>query len=74
MPITKLHKEPIDISRCVTIKEAARILGKNFSEPSIRRRIESGEWKKGVHWINVGVGKVKPVYRINIEKVKNSQG
>jgi hypothetical protein len=36
----------------VTIAKATAILGKGYSYSSILRRIETGEWKEGVHWID----------------------
>lgn len=36
----------------VTIDEAAQRLGKGYSRRSIFRRIDSGEWKEGEHWID----------------------
>jgi hypothetical protein len=36
----------------VTIARAAAMLGKGYSYSSILRRIETGEWKEGIHWID----------------------
>jgi hypothetical protein len=36
----------------VTIDEATQRLGKGYSRRSIFRRIESGEWVEGLHWID----------------------
>lgn len=36
----------------VTLAEAARTLGRGFSRRSILRRIDSGEWVEGQHWID----------------------
>jgi hypothetical protein len=34
------------------LTEAAVILGKGYSYSTILRRIESGEWQEGIHWID----------------------
>ncbi|WNZ22714.1 hypothetical protein HJG54_07495 [Leptolyngbya sp. NK1-12] len=36
----------------VTVDEAARMLGRGYSRRSIFRRIKSGEWQEGIHWID----------------------
>lgn len=36
----------------LTIDEAAQRLGKGYSRRSIFRRIDSGEWTEGIHWID----------------------
>lgn len=51
MPKVKLVPvtEPTQL---VSIKEASQILGDGFSRSSILRRIESGEWVEGTHWVD----------------------
>ena len=41
-----------DNAELVTIKEATDRLGDGYSRSSIFRRIRSGEWKEGEHWID----------------------
>lgn len=36
----------------VTIAEASQCLGKGYSRRSIQRRMRSGEWIEGIHWID----------------------
>jgi hypothetical protein len=36
----------------VTIEEASDRLGRGFSRSNILRRINSGEWEEGEHWID----------------------
>jgi hypothetical protein len=52
MPKVKLKIDEIEFSVLVTIDEASRQLGKGYSRSSILRRIESGEWVEGIHWID----------------------
>jgi len=40
------------MSELVTIKEAVKRLGAGYSRRSILRRIDSGEWREGVEWID----------------------
>lgn len=42
----------IDESQILTVEEASKVLGKNYSRSSIMRRISSGEWEEGVHWFD----------------------
>jgi hypothetical protein len=54
----------------VTIEEAYKTLGKGYSRSSILRRIESSEWKEGIHWIDDRrVGALKRVIKINLAAV-----
>jgi hypothetical protein len=41
--------EPADL---LTIPVASKQLGAGYSRNSILRRIESGEWAEGIHWID----------------------
>jgi len=50
--MTKVKISPIPANNLLTIKEAAERLGQNYSDRSIHRLIESGEWQEGIHWIN----------------------
>ncbi|MBW4674725.1 MAG: hypothetical protein KME52_12045 [Desmonostoc geniculatum HA4340-LM1] len=60
----------IDPSQLVTIEEAHERLGRGYSRSSILRRIESGEWKEGVHWIDDRrEGSSKRVIKINLQQV-----
>jgi hypothetical protein len=36
----------------VTVAKAAEMLGRGYSYSTILRRIEAGEWKEGIHWID----------------------
>jgi hypothetical protein len=36
----------------VTIAKAAATLGRGYSYSTILRRIDAGEWKEGIHWID----------------------
>ncbi|QSJ14148.1 hypothetical protein JYQ62_19615 [Nostoc sp. UHCC 0702] len=60
----------IDPSQLVTIAEASAHLGRGYSRRSIIRRIDSGEWKEGTHWIDDRrVGAAKRVIKINLAAV-----
>jgi hypothetical protein len=50
-PAPKTKALPPD-AELVTIDEAAKHLGRGYSRRSIFRRIESGEWQEGTHWID----------------------
>jgi hypothetical protein len=41
-----------DNAELVTIAEASDRLGEGYSRSSIFRRIRSGEWQEGIHWID----------------------
>lgn len=41
-----------DNAELVTIAQATERLGKGYSRRSIFRRIRSGEWVEGLHWID----------------------
>lgn len=60
----------IDPAQLVTIEEAHEKLGKGYSRSSILRRIESNEWKEGIHWIDDRrIGALKRVIKINLKEV-----
>jgi hypothetical protein len=62
--------DSIDSTQLVTIEEAHERLGKGYSRSSILRRIESGEWKEGVHWIDDRrTGTLKRVIKVNLANV-----
>ncbi|MFN6460799.1 MAG: hypothetical protein RMZ41_003000 [Nostoc sp. DedVER02] len=66
----RLNSPSIDPSQLVTIEEAHQQLGKGYSRSSILRRIESGEWKEGIHWIDDRrVGTLKRVIKVNLATV-----
>jgi hypothetical protein len=46
---TKITIKPEDL---LTIAQTHQKLGKGFSRKSIMRRIESGDWAEGVHYID----------------------
>ena len=54
----------------VPIKEASQRLGQGYSRSSITRRIRSGEWKEGIHWIDDRpLGSGKAIIKINLTAV-----
>lgn len=54
----------------VTIEEASAKLGRGFSRRSILRRIDSGEWQEGLHWIDDRrMGSTKRIIKINLTAV-----
>lgn len=60
----------IDPSQCVTVDEATGELGAGFSRSSIMRRITSGEWEEGIHWIDDRrAGTAKRLIKINLAEV-----
>lgn len=65
------HKAlPLD-AELVTIDEAAERLGKGYSRRSIFRRIQSGDWQEGIHWIDDRqVGSANRLIKINLTAVQ----
>ena len=64
-------KLPSD-AELLTIEQASNRLGKGFSRSSIIRRINSGEWQEGVHWIDARRGgSINRIIKINITAVLN---
>jgi hypothetical protein len=54
----------------VPIEEASAKLGRGFSRRSILRRIDSGEWQEGIHWIDDRrMGSTKRIIKINLTAV-----
>ena len=54
----------------LTIEQASTRLGKGFSRSSIIRRISSGEWLEGVHWVDARRGgAANRIVKINITAV-----
>ncbi len=68
-------KQLNDLSRSeiLPIKEASERLGKKFSISTIRRKIDSGEWEEGKHWVNCASpnSKIRSI-KINVTYVLNS--
>lgn len=69
MPRSKmLTPPPMEL---VTIEEAAERLGRGYSRSSVYRRIESGEWMEGVHWVNdCRAGAKKRIIKINLAAIE----
>jgi hypothetical protein len=66
----RLNSLSLDPSQLVTIEQAYEALGKGYSRSSILRRIESGEWKEGIHWIDDRrAGALKRVIKVNLATV-----
>ncbi|ABA24710.1 hypothetical protein Ava_D0045 [Trichormus variabilis ATCC 29413] len=60
----------VDLSQLVTIAEASSQLGRGYSRRSIIRRIDSGEWKEGIHWVDDRRdGALKRIIKINLVEV-----
>lgn len=58
----------------VTIDEAATLLGRGYSRSSIYRRIESGEWEEGVHWVDDRrTGAKKRIIKINLAAIQEGR-
>lgn len=71
MPKTNLLKPTIKEEDCVTIDEAYKLLGRGYSRRSILRRIESGEFTEGEHWINdASPYSKKRNIKINLEAIR----
>ena len=70
MPKTKLKPEIKD-QELVSVENAYEILGRGYSRTSIYRRIESGEWKEGVHWVDDRRnGNQRRIIKINLTEVR----
>ncbi|ARV58099.1 hypothetical protein BZZ01_05120 [Nostocales cyanobacterium HT-58-2] len=55
----------------VTLEECYSKLGQGFSRSSILRRINSGEYQEGVHWVNVASVNVKNrIIKINMAAIR----
>jgi hypothetical protein len=64
-----MSKLPPD-AELLTIEQASIRLGKGFSRSSIIRRISSGEWLEGVHWVDARRGgAANRIVKINITAV-----
>ncbi|MEM7581605.1 MAG: hypothetical protein ACFB02_16065 [Mastigocoleus sp.] len=69
--MNKKNKLPSD-AELLTIKQASERLGKGFSRSSISRRIASGEWKEGIHWIDARrENSINRIIKINVTAVMN---
>lgn len=68
MPKPNPQFQPSDL---VTLREAVEILGVGFSRSSIIRRIESGEWIEGIHWIDDRrQNALRRVIKVNLSEVQ----
>ena len=66
-----MYKLPAD-AELLTIQEASKKLGKGFSRSSILRRIRSGQWKEGLHWVDARRNdSMNRLIKINITAVLN---
>ncbi len=55
----------------VTIEEASDRLGKGYSRRSIFRRINSGDWQEGIHWVDDRQqGSTNRLVKINLTAVQ----
>jgi hypothetical protein len=61
----------VNENELVTIEECHTKLGRGFSPRTILRRIESGEYKEGTHWVNVAsVASKKRIIKINMAAIR----
>ncbi|MDX2215252.1 MAG: hypothetical protein SFY66_18455 [Oculatellaceae cyanobacterium bins.114] len=59
-----------DNAELVDINEASKRLGKGYSRRSIFRRIKSGEWVEGLHWIDDRArDSAKAIIKINLTAI-----
>jgi hypothetical protein len=73
-PKTLKSKLPSN-AELVTIEEASARLGRGFSRRSILRRIDSGEWQEGIHWVDDRrIGSLKRIVKINLTSVMELRG
>jgi hypothetical protein len=55
----------------IDLTEASEKLGKGYSRRSIIRRIDSGEWLEGIHWIDDRrPSSKKRIIKINLVEVE----
>lgn len=76
MPRVKLSpRNAILPEDLLPIEDAVIKLGKGYSRRAIIRRIDSGEWKEGVHWVDDRrVGSKRRIIKINLNEVNKSRG
>ena len=71
MPKTKLLNQDIREKDLIDIKEAPRILGRGYSRKSIDRRIKSGEFIEGIHWINdASINSKYRIIKMNVDAIR----
>lgn len=59
------------MSEYLSLEEASDLLGRGYSKRSIIRRIDNGEWKEGIHWIDDRrSGSKYRLIKINLEEVE----
>jgi hypothetical protein len=59
----------------VSLREAIDRLGEGYSRSSIYRRIRSGEWEEGVHWIDDRPqDSSKRIIKINLTAIQKLRG
>jgi len=59
-------------AQLVSIDEATQQLGHGYSRRSILRRIDSGEWEEGFHWVDARRrGALRRVIKINLTAVRD---
>lgn len=67
-------KELIQAIHLVTVREASQLLGRGYSRRSITRRIESGEWVEGKHWVDDRrVGATRRIIKINLNEIMKTR-
>jgi hypothetical protein len=55
----------------IPLRQAVEQLGKGYSRRTILRRIDTGEWLEGVHWIDDRrTGSSRRLIKINLEAVE----
>jgi hypothetical protein len=74
MPKVNLKAEKVEIQELVTVEEAYKILGRGFSRSAIYRRIDSGEWVEGKHWVDDRrVGGQRRIIKVNLTEIRKAR-